>query len=255
MCKYLLMPIFIIVSFIIVSCATQNTGIILNTENIKTGELNITYLGTACFLLQDGSHNILIDPGDFLTNRFPVSLVESIPELDLILVTHDDFDHCNRLKYLPDIEYLTIIGTETLKKKRPDYKISTSPVYENEWVQVLRIDIPHTIRTGVDHTGYIIHFAGNVIYFFGDGIKPKGEIAPYPDIMFVTIGGIEANIPNAIKLVNEIKPRCVIPMHWELFNRSDKKPKEFKEKLKELFPEIHCIIPPFYKLFTVPQAL
>jgi L-ascorbate metabolism protein UlaG (beta-lactamase superfamily) len=85
----------------------------------------ITYLGTACFLFDFGGYKVLTDPGDFFTNRFTIEQASNLKGVDLVLVSHADFDHTNRLEYIPGIEKIPIFGTESVKKGYPHLNVNT----------------------------------------------------------------------------------------------------------------------------------
>ena len=66
--------------------------------------MHITFLGHACFLLNDGQHRILIDP--FLTGNplAPVSADEV--DADYILITHGHGDHFPAVQADLDIQII-----------------------------------------------------------------------------------------------------------------------------------------------------
>ncbi len=248
--KYLLIPILLLS----ITCTTKILEIdnfLESRENLENNKLYITYFGTACFLIEDSKHSILIDPGDLFTNRFTKTHAANLLPVDLIIITHNDFDHVNRLEYIEEADTVTIIGTISVKNDFPQFKVITNNSYINDWVEISKIDIAHGLRPNEDHTGYKIEFAGKTIIFLGDGAKPLEPIEPNPDFLFVTIGGIEASVRNGIELTNQIKPVYVIPMHWEILSRNNVRVRRFDRKLNKESADTKCIIPEFYTRFTV----
>src|SRR5215469_4083340 len=70
-------------------------------EIVSPSELGVTFIGHSSFFLQLGGRNILIDPV-FATRlvvlrrqRRPGLLLEEMPPIDLVLVTHAHMDHLN----------------------------------------------------------------------------------------------------------------------------------------------------------------
>jgi L-ascorbate metabolism protein UlaG (beta-lactamase superfamily) len=59
----------------------------------------------------------------------------------------------------------------------------------------------------------------------------------------VTIGGPQANIDNALKMVRRLRPRIAVPMHWEVFFRSDAKARRFAQLLSKESDGPACVIP------------
>lgn len=53
--------------------------------------MEITFLGHACFLLDDGAHKVLTDP--FLTGNGLAAVSAEKVEADFIFVTHGHDDH------------------------------------------------------------------------------------------------------------------------------------------------------------------
>jgi hypothetical protein len=69
---------------------------------LKKGEIGVTWIGHASFLLQFGTHNVLIDPNwarwlkIVKRLKMPGLHLHELPEIDLVLVTHAHFDHLDR---------------------------------------------------------------------------------------------------------------------------------------------------------------
>jgi L-ascorbate metabolism protein UlaG (beta-lactamase superfamily) len=66
-----------------------------------------------------------------------------------------------------------------------------------------------------------------------------------PDVLFVTIGGWESNIENALKNAALLRPRKVVPMHWETLWRSDGKARDFADAVRHRFPSVECVVPDY----------
>lgn len=243
---FLLIPILMFYISCINLETNNSAGNIEELDN-SNSNIYITYFGTACFLIEDSSHRILIDPGDLFTDRFTAELAENLEPVDLIIITHNDFDHCNRLEYIKGVDSIPIIGTNSIQKDFPRFNVITEGSFTNGWINIRKIDIAHGLRPNEDHTGYNIQFADKTIIFFGDGATPLEPIVTNPDILFVTIGGIEASVKNGVQLVTEIKPLNVIPMHWEILSRNAVRVRRFERTLDKQSTETKCIIPEFYE--------
>ena len=243
---FLLIPILMFYISCINLETNNSAGNIEELDN-SNSNIYITYFGTACFLIEDSSHRILIDPGDLFTDRFTAELAENLEPVDLIIITHNDFDHCNRLEYIKGVDSIPIIGTNSIQKDFPRFNVITEGSFTNGWINIRKIDIAHGLRPNEDHTGYNIQFADKTIIFLGDGATPLEPIVTNPDILFVTIGGIEASVKNGVQLVTEIKPLNVIPMHWEILSRNAVRVRRFERTLDKQSTETKCIIPEFYE--------
>jgi L-ascorbate metabolism protein UlaG (beta-lactamase superfamily) len=84
--------------------------------------ISITSLGNAGFHISSSSHNFLFDPVPAL---FPdrmdkiLQYIDSIPSLDMILITHSHWDHCD-VRFLTDAAQMKnamVIGPEPVMKK------------------------------------------------------------------------------------------------------------------------------------------
>ncbi|MBN1412285.1 MAG: MBL fold metallo-hydrolase [Spirochaetales bacterium] len=220
-------------------------------SQIPATAILLTFLGTASFLIQQGDTRILMDPGDFLTNRFTREKAESLKGIDLILVTHTDFDHINRLAFIPDARSIPVFGPCSIKDALPGYHCFTDKEYVIGDIKITKFRSIHGIRHDVIHTGFIIDMGSKLLYNMGDGYRLEEVVKAGPDFLFLTLSGMEANIENGLKNVDILQPKTVIPMHWETLFRCDGKPRKFEKKLKEQFPSIKCIIPPYDKTIVL----
>ena len=69
---------------------------------LKEGDICITWIGHASFLIQTPEHSILIDPNwakwlkVIKRIKHPGMEIHDLPAIDLVLVTHAHFDHLDR---------------------------------------------------------------------------------------------------------------------------------------------------------------
>lgn len=213
--------------------------------------MTITYLGTASFIIETPDIKVIIDPGDFLTQRLTKKLAKNITGIDLALITHSDFDHCNRLKYIPGTDSIQIIGSESVRKKFPRYTISTKQYHKTGDLTIEKINIPHGMRHCIDHTGYKVSAGSKNIIHCGDGITITGPVHNNIDILCVTIGGIEAGIKNAVKLAARISPSMVAPMHWERCIRSSRRAAKFASLMASECPSVKTVIPGYFTPMSI----
>ena len=84
------------------SVVTPRTGESYQPRLATNGELGLTFIGHASFLLQMGGQNVMIDPNFarwlFVLKRLrqPGVRLRDLPPIDLVLVTHAHFDHLHR---------------------------------------------------------------------------------------------------------------------------------------------------------------
>ena len=178
----------------------------------------------------------------------PFKIEKESRDADIILITHDHYDH-----YSPeDIEKVAtnetiIVAPKTVKAlsrmknvilvepnntyKVEGIKIETIPSYninkqfhpkENQWV------------------GYIIEIGGIRYYIAGDtDITPENKQVKC-DVAFIPVGGMYTmNYEEAASFANIIKPQIAIPTHYGSITGTKEDGKEFKKLIN---PEIECMI-------------
>ena len=178
----------------------------------------------------------------------PFKIEEQINDADIIFITHDHYDHYSEEDIDKVINKGTIIvAPETVKisyraneivKVEPNkkyeilgIKVETIPSYninkkfhpkENNWV------------------GYILEINGERYYIPGDtDITPENKQVQC-DIAFIPIGGTyTTDYKEAAELINFIKPKTVIPMHYGCIVGTKQDEIEFKKLLNQ---KIECKI-------------
>jgi L-ascorbate metabolism protein UlaG (beta-lactamase superfamily) len=168
----------------------------------------IEWLGHASFRIQ-GVPLIYIDPWRVTRNAF---------HADVILVTHDHYDHCSSA----DIEKLSGPGTTVVTNAMSTALISNAMVLR-PW-QVLNVDrvcikaIPaynsHHPKE-FEGLGFVISLDHYDIYYAGDtDLIPEMSMIR-PDIAILPIGGRQTmDVESAVEAVRRLRPRWVIPSHW-----------------------------------------
>jgi L-ascorbate metabolism protein UlaG (beta-lactamase superfamily) len=168
----------------------------------------IEWLGHASFRIQ-GMPLIYIDPWRVARNAF---------HADVILVTHDHYDHCSPA----DVEKLrgpdTVVVTNHMgaailgdvKVLRPwqvlnvgRASIKAVPAYNSHHPK------------DFEGLGFVISLDHYDIYYAGDtDLIPEMSMI-HPDIAILPIGGMQTmGVEDAVEAVQRLRPRWVIPSHW-----------------------------------------
>jgi L-ascorbate metabolism protein UlaG (beta-lactamase superfamily) len=217
--------------------------------------LNLTFLGHSCFLLDDGQHKVVLDP--FISGN-PLAKI-SVNELkaDFILLTHGHGDHLgdaievakkNKAMIISNYELATYCAGEGVEK--------TAGLHigggANFPFGSLKLTIAHhgstlggNLAYGGNPVGFIIRMANKIIYHAGDtglflDMRLIGELDKI-DMALLPIGGyFTMDVNDAAKAVEFLRPRKVIPMHYDTFDPIKADSKVFAEKVKQYGAE--CII-------------
>ena len=207
---------------------------------LQFGNVELDWLGHASFIVKGEGKVIYFDP----------YLLPSSPEkADLILITHDHYDHCDHGKVEQIKKPDTVIITTSASARKLSGNIKT--VKEGDSITEKEISIKvvpaynpgkpfHPRGSGV---GFIIDVGGTKIYHAGDTdfIPEMSNIQT--DIALLPIGGTYTMDENeGVRVALTIKPKIVIPMHHGHISGTDADPKSFKEKVQKENPEIEVKI-------------
>lgn len=171
----------------------------------------IQWLGHGSFLIQ-GPPFIYIDPWRVTRNAF---------HADLILVSHDHYDHCS----IADINKLrgpdtTIIGNAKVKEQLnestvllPWHSMAIDRI-SIKAVPAYSPDSPiHAEKEG--GLGFVISMHYYDIYYMGDTDLIDDRFRVHPDILILPIDGNGTlTVEKAAQVVDELRPRWVIPCNW-----------------------------------------
>ena len=172
----------------------------------------IQWLGHDGFLIKENDRSIFIDPFE----------IESSDSADLVLITHEHFDHCSpediRKVQIAD----TVIVTEpesaaklsgNLKVVKPGDRLNAAGI-DVEAVPAYNLDKPfHPREKG--WLGFVVTVEGVRIYHAGDTdlIPEMGDLEV--DIALLPVSGTYVmTAQEAVEAVKRIKPKVAIPMHY-----------------------------------------
>ncbi len=225
----------------------------------------IKYLGHSAFDIVltglDGSEkHILIDP--WLTN--PLSPVKpsdySNVKLDYIIVTHDHGDHMGEAIELAKSTKAKIVGVYEIAVYAKEQGVEAVDGNIGGRLNIGDLDIvftpaTHSSNRGVP-VGVVVGGKDATIYHAGDtGLFKEMELIGElysPDIALLPIGGhYTMGIKEAVKAVQMIKPKIVIPMHYNTFPVIKADPSKFKELVEAITASKVVILKPG-ETFTYP---
>ena len=164
--------------------------------------MTIFWLGQAAFKIVDKEVTVAIDPYDKIGLKMPKF------QADILLITHDHSDH----------NFIEAIKGEP-------FVIDSQGEYEVKNVFIYGLPAYHDNKEGAESgkiTVYVIEMEGMKIAHLGDIgqeslTDEQLEELEGVDILLIQVGGEETiNGTGAVKIISQIQPRIVIPMHYKI---------------------------------------
>ena len=235
---------------------------------VDPGRVAVTFIGHSTFLLRTASSVILTDPV-FTTHagpfgrlgparvRPPGIAATAVPPVDIVLVSHNHYDHLqpsSLRRFWESATFVAPLGVGGQLGLPPERKIDERrperrKIHELDWWQTTRIGdaeitcVPaqhFSARTPWDRNrtlwcGYVVRVDGVVIYFAADtGYTPQfkqiGERCPSIDLALLPIGAYEPrwfmspihmNPEEAVRAHQDVCARLSIGMHFGTFQLTD----------------------------------
>lgn len=219
MSKFSLVFVLLAVGFTLVGVVLQK----LEEDSIPTsrGDLRISFVGHASLFFTFGGKVIHVDPvngeGDY----------RSFPKADLILVTHDHFDHLDK----EAIKLIRKPGTQVIVSQACAGNVKDAVVMKNGDQKTIQgFDVEAVPAYNILHkrsdgnpfhpkgqgNGYIITFGDKRVYVAGD-TEPIPEMN---SLGAVDIAFLPMNLPYtmspemAAEAARAIKPKILYPYHY-----------------------------------------
>lgn len=213
---------------------------------LEAGQIGITWIGHASFLIQTHDTNVLIDPNwakwlkVIKRLKKPGFEIHHLPQIDAVLVTHAHFDHLDRRtlrKVAADQPIVVPIGVGNLV-----HDLGFHIVHELDYWQGVRLGPINVSLTPCYHWGarfladlhrgfggFAIEVDKRTIFHCGDsaffpGFREIGERHKI-DVALLPIGAYDAptgrevhmNPEEAIRTFIELGAQTLVPMHYGTF--------------------------------------
>ena len=158
----------------------------------------------------------------------PFKIDKNYNDADIIFITHDHYDHyseedINKVKKKDTVIVVPKGMSARLLKQgfKQDYIVTVEP-YNTYMVKDINLEtIPaYNINKQFhpkenDWVGYVIQINGVRYYIAGDTDVTEENKNVKCDVAFVPVGGTYTmDSKEAAKLVNEIKPKIAVPVHY-----------------------------------------
>lgn len=199
---------------------------------IETIFKNLRWLGHDAFLLKVENKNIYFDP---------FKIPDGLPEADIILISHEHYDHCSP----EDIKKIktknTVFVTERGSAKKLTGKIIPLAPWEETEVADLQITaVPAYNLNKKFHPkangwlGFVVTVGGVKIYHAGDTDHIPEMLKIKADIALLPVSGTYVMTPQeAARAALDIKPTIAVPMHCGSLVGTMEQAQEFRLALKK----------------------
>jgi L-ascorbate metabolism protein UlaG (beta-lactamase superfamily) len=207
---------------------------------MKIGNISLTWLGHDTFLIE----------GEKVIYTDPYLLPENPKKADLILITHDHYDHCvpEKVKQIQKSDTVIVTTPDCARKLTGNIKIIRPG--QNITIGDIAIKAIPAYNVGKQFhpkasgwVGFMFSVGGTTLYLAGDTDFIPEMNGLKPDIALLPIGGkFTMDIDQAVEATLSIEPKIVIPMHYNTFGGIEADPNEFKERIVSRNPGIRVEI-------------
>jgi len=215
----------------------------------------IRSLGHACFTASDGKCTVIFDP--FLEGNPEAAVSPAEVQADAVLPSHGHSDHLGDAIPIARRLGVPIIAPYELAMYCQRHGAQVVPLHigggtDLPWGRVKLtfathgsaiVEDDHIEYTGPP-CGFLVTMSDQTIYYAGDtglfgDMKLIGEAAI--DVAILPIGDtFTMDIGDAVKAVELLRPRAVIPTHYSAFEPIRKDPEEFARRVAPL--GVRCVI-------------
>ena len=206
--------------FAMMTTGASATALQQDTIPTSSGNLVITYLGHATMVLTHGGKTIHVDPWTDMGNY------AALPKADLILITHDHFDHFDpKAVAIIKTPQTVIVTTPTVARQLPGAVVLKNG--ESTTMQGIRIEavaaynIIHMRSPGQPFhpkgvgNGYVLTLGDKRIYIAGDTENtPEMKALRNIDIAFLPMNLPYTMTPEMVAdAARTFRPKILYPYH------------------------------------------
>lgn len=223
----------------------------------KQEHLKFIWFGHSTILLNIDGRNVLMDPifsdtaspFSFMVKRFqpPALSLQELPEIDLIIISHDHYDHLDKetIKFFAEkkTQFITATG---VGQHLQNWGIAATRITELGWHQSIEKMGLRLTATPAQHfsgrtlfdtnstlwASWVVESKKDKIYFSGDSgysdhFRDIGEKYGPFDIAFLENGqyndlwpDVHLHPQQTIAAMKDLRAQAFVPIHWAMFSLS-----------------------------------
>ncbi|MDF2677274.1 MAG: metal-dependent hydrolase [Bacillota bacterium] len=208
--------------------------------------MKLTYLGHSVVMIEEGKFKGIIDP--FIKGNNNEVKLDDLVNITHIFVTHGHGDHLGDTVEIAKKNNSLIIANHEIVSYLNKFNVNTHAMHIGgktkfdfgtvKMTNALHgsgISVGNDMIYGGNPCGFVIEVNGKKIYHAGDtGLTYDMKLlqSENVDVAFIPIGGnFTMDINDAVLAVDFIKPKKVVPIHYNTFDLIKADPIEFKKKV------------------------
>jgi len=205
----------------------------------------LEFLGHASFILGLAGRAIVVDPWlnakppEVRREVGPSTKADNIKKADLVFITHDHYDHCDPydVSTLATRCFSHVIAPEDALAKLNISQRQKIAAIKGDKFNFLGIDVDvvEAVHPQASYAvGYVLGGEGKRVYFAGDTYDFYGMSQIQADVAVLPIGGTYTmDVLGAITALKKLRPKYVVPMHYNTFSRIHVDIDDFAKRVKK----------------------
>ncbi len=218
--------------------------------------VEIKFLGHSSVKLKFKDVNVLVDPYFSSSSTQPEfkRIVknpfkeEDLKNIDLILLTQDQFDHFDKkaVEFFGKRDNSLVVGTQDVLNELTLPASQLVPIQARDKKNLRGVEIevhPAHHPKSFYPVSYLIKKDGTKIFHAGDTSLTQLFEELKADVALLPIGGkITMDLVDAVKATKTMKPDYVIPIHYNTFEAIKVDPREFVQRIEKSILKTQAIV-------------